>query len=149
MQKELVALEPQLKKKSDETAKLMEALAVDQEKADEVSIHPETKSTVFEFLLSVFLKVRRVVMEDEAVARVKAEETQAMKDDAQRDLNQALPAVEKANEAIGRLKKESIGEVRTFTKPPHMVEVVMETVCILFGKKKVRRFASFRILVNR
>ena len=36
MQKELVALEPQLKKKSDETAKLMETLAVDQEKADEV-----------------------------------------------------------------------------------------------------------------
>jgi hypothetical protein len=36
MQLELVALEPQLKKKSDETAKLMETLAVDQEKADEV-----------------------------------------------------------------------------------------------------------------
>ncbi|CAF3110570.1 unnamed protein product [Rotaria sp. Silwood2] len=115
MQLELVALEPQLKKKSDETAKLMETLAIDQEKADEV---------------------RRVVMEDEAVARVKAEETQAMKDDAQRDLNQALPAVEKANEAIGRLKKESIGEVRTFTKPPHMVEVVMQAVCIMFEKKK-------------
>lgn len=79
-------------------------------------------------------------MEDEAVARVKAEETQAMKDDAQRDLNQALPAVEKANEAIGRLKKESIGEVRTFTKPPNMVEVVMQAVCILFDKKKVRPF---------
>ena len=76
-------------------------------------------------------------MEDEAVARVKAEETQAMKDDAQRDLNQALPAVEKANEAIGRLKKESIGEVRTFTNPPQMVETVMQAVCIMFGKKKV------------
>ena len=79
-------------------------------------------------------------MEDEAVARVKAEETQAMKDDAQRDLNQALPAVEKANEAISRLKKESIGEVRTFTKPPHMVEVVMQAVCIMFEKKKVRDY---------
>jgi hypothetical protein len=84
-------------------------------------------------------------MEDEAVARVKAEETQAMKDDAQRDLNQALPAVEKANEAISRLKKESIGEVRTFTKPPHMVEVVMQAVCIMFEKKKV----SDALLVSR
>lgn len=37
MQLELVALEPQLKKKSDETAKLMETLAIDQEKADEVN----------------------------------------------------------------------------------------------------------------
>ena len=38
MQLELVALEPQLKKKSDETAKLMETLAIDQEKADEVGV---------------------------------------------------------------------------------------------------------------
>jgi dynein heavy chain len=87
-------------------------------------------------------------MEDEAVARVKAEETQAMKDDAQRDLNQALPAVEKANEAISRLKKESIGEVRTFTKPPHMVEVVMQAVCIMFEKKKVTKIFSFAKLLN-
>jgi dynein heavy chain len=36
MQLELVALEPQLNKKSEETAKLMETLAIDQEKADEV-----------------------------------------------------------------------------------------------------------------
>lgn len=40
MQLELVALEPQLNKKSEETAKLMETLAIDQEKADEVSICP-------------------------------------------------------------------------------------------------------------
>jgi dynein heavy chain len=37
MKKELVALEPQLKKKSEDTEALMEKLAVDQEKADAVS----------------------------------------------------------------------------------------------------------------
>lgn len=36
MQIELVALEPELKKKSEDTAALMERLAVDQEKADAV-----------------------------------------------------------------------------------------------------------------
>lgn len=35
-------------------------------------------------------------MEDEAVAKVKAEETQAIADDAQRDLDEALPALEAA-----------------------------------------------------
>jgi dynein heavy chain len=35
-------------------------------------------------------------MEDEAVAKVKAEETQAIADDAQRDLEEALPALEAA-----------------------------------------------------
>jgi hypothetical protein len=38
MKKELVALEPELKRKSEETEKLMEDLAVDQEKADAVSL---------------------------------------------------------------------------------------------------------------
>lgn len=36
MQKELVALEPELKKKNADTEALMERLAVDQEKADSV-----------------------------------------------------------------------------------------------------------------
>lgn len=75
MQKELKALEPELKTKSEKTAKLMEKLVVDQEKAD---------------------AVRKVVLEDEAVAKVKAEETKAIADDAQRDLNMALPALENA-----------------------------------------------------
>jgi len=75
MQGELKALEPELKKKSESTAKLMEKLVVDQEKAD---------------------AVRKVVLEDEAVAKVKAEETKAIADDAQRDLNMALPALENA-----------------------------------------------------
>lgn len=37
MKKELVALEPELKKKSEDTNNLMERLVVDQEKADAVS----------------------------------------------------------------------------------------------------------------
>ena len=37
-----------------------------------------------------------MVMEDEAVAKVKAEETQAIADDAQKDLDEALPALEAA-----------------------------------------------------
>lgn len=50
MQLELVALEPQLKKKSDETAKLMETLAIDQEKADEVK---KQKNMEFFFLFNI------------------------------------------------------------------------------------------------
>ena len=42
------------------------------------------------------IQVRIVVKDDEAVAKVKAEETQAIADDAQRDLDEALPALEAA-----------------------------------------------------
>nr|XP_006813236.1 PREDICTED: dynein heavy chain 6, axonemal [Saccoglossus kowalevskii] len=110
----LTALKPELEKKSKDTEALMERLAVDQEEAD---------------------KVRKVVMEDEAVARVKAEETQAIADDAQRDLDEALPALEAANKALDALDKNDISEIKAFTKPPEMVQTVMEAVCIILSYK--------------
>ncbi|XP_043915244.1 dynein axonemal heavy chain 6 [Protopterus annectens] len=114
MKAELSALEPVLKQKSVDVNALMERLTVDQEKADQV---------------------RRIVKEDEAVAKVKAEETQAIADDAQRDLDEALPALDSANKALDSLDKADISEVRVFTKPPDLVMTVMEAICILLNSK--------------
>jgi dynein heavy chain len=73
---ELTALAPQLKKKSEETEELMVTLTEDQKKASEV---------------------KEVVVKEEAIANQKAEETKIIADDAQRDLDQALPALKAAN----------------------------------------------------
>ena len=54
----------------------MQKLTVDQEQANEV---------------------RTVVVKEEAIANKKAEETKAIADDAQKDLDQALPALQAAN----------------------------------------------------
>ncbi|XP_071942686.1 dynein axonemal heavy chain 6-like [Antedon mediterranea] len=114
MEVTLTALEPELKKKSADTEILMEKLAVDQEKADEV---------------------RKVVLEDEAVAKVKAEETQAIAEDAQRDLDEALPALDAAQKALDSLDKSDIAELKVFSKPPDLVMTVMEAVCIVLQVK--------------
>merc|ERR1719354_1384339 len=107
-------LEPILVTKSQETQELMEKVQVEQEKAD---------------------KVKKVVLEDEAVAKVKAEETQAIADDAQRDLDEAMPVLNKANKALDALDKADITEIKNFIKPPEAVQTVLETVCILFKMK--------------
>uniref|UniRef100_A0A2K6FZX0 Dynein axonemal heavy chain 6 n=1 Tax=Propithecus coquereli TaxID=379532 RepID=A0A2K6FZX0_PROCO len=114
MKLDLSALEPVLLKKSQDVETLMEKLAVDQENADQV---------------------RSVVQEDEATAKVKAEETQAIADDAQRDLEEALPALDAANKALDSLDKADISEIRVFTKPPDMVMTVMEAISILLNAK--------------
>ncbi|EGV93207.1 Dynein heavy chain 6, axonemal [Cricetulus griseus] len=114
MKLELSALEPVLLQKSQDVEALMEKLAVDQENADQV---------------------RTVVQEDEAVAKVKAEETQAIADDAQRDLEEALPALDAANKALDSLDKADISEIRVFTKPPDLVMTVMEAISILLNAK--------------
>uniref|UniRef100_A0A8C2Q2H6 Dynein, axonemal, heavy chain 6 n=1 Tax=Cyprinus carpio TaxID=7962 RepID=A0A8C2Q2H6_CYPCA len=86
--------------------------------------------------------VRRVVKEDEALAKVKAEETQAIADDAQRDLDEALPALDSANKALNALDKADISEIRVFTKPPDLVMTVMEAVCILLKERNSYRFGT-------
>ena len=73
--------------------------------------------------------------EDEALAKVKAEDTQAIADDAQRDLDEALPALAGANQALSSLDKADISEIKVFTKPPDLVMTVMEAVCILLNFK--------------
>ena len=62
------------------------------------------------------------------MASVKAEETQAIADDAQKDLNEALPLLHNANKALDALDKSDIAEIKVFAKPPDMVMTVMETV---------------------
>lgn len=79
--------------------------------------------------------VRHRVKDDEAEAKRKAMETQAIADDAQRDLDTALPVLEAANKALDSLDKNDIAEVRVFTKPPQLVQTVMEAVCLMLGQK--------------
>ena len=52
-------------------------------------------------------------------------------DDAQQELNQVLPALEAAQKALNALNKNDIIEIKTFTKPPALVQLTMEGVCIL------------------
>ncbi|KAI8731251.1 dynein heavy chain 6, axonemal isoform X3, partial [Biomphalaria glabrata] len=80
-------------------------------------------------------QVQKQVAIDEAKAKTTAEETQAIADDAQRDLNEALPALEVAEKALLALDKNDIAEIRVFTKPPELVQTVKEAVAILLGNK--------------
>ena len=72
LQQELETMRPLLEEAAEETVVTMEQIAKD------TTIAEETKS---------------LVQKEEAQAAAKAKETQAIADDAQRDLNEALPAL--------------------------------------------------------
>merc|ERR1719375_1637767 len=84
-------------------------------------------------------EVSQVVGREEAEAQVKASETQAIKDDAQKDLDEALPALEVAVQCLKKLKAEHIREVKALANPPAGVRLAMEGVCIMFGIKPVKK----------
>ncbi|DBA03742.1 TPA: hypothetical protein N0F65_004159 [Lagenidium giganteum] len=114
MQEQLVALKPQLEKTQIEVENMMKQITLDKRDAD------ETKA---------------VVEKEEQIANKKAADTKAIADDAQRDLDEALPALDAATQCLNKLKKSDIDEVKALKNPPHGVKLTMEAACIIFGIK--------------
>jgi dynein heavy chain len=51
------------------------------------------------------------------------------------ELNKAIPALAAAAEALKKLNKADITEIKSFSQPPDAVRMVLEGVCILLGEK--------------
>jgi dynein heavy chain len=114
MEKELVALQPVLAKTSTEVEEMIAVITADTAVAD------ETKTKV---------------LAQEKAANEKAAEAKAIADDAQADLDKALPALDAAVQALKLLTKNDIVEVKALKNPPAGVRLVMEVACIFFGRK--------------
>ncbi|CAG9863347.1 unnamed protein product [Phyllotreta striolata] len=68
---------------------------------------------------------------DEAIAGEQAREAQAIKDDCDANLAEAMPIMEAALEALNTLTPADISLVKAMKNPPKGVKLVMEAVCIV------------------
>lgn len=59
----------------------------------------------------------------------------AVAESAQADLDKALPALNAAVQSLSALNKGDITEIKSFSKPPPLVQTTMEAVCTLLGEK--------------
>lgn len=107
---DLKEMQPLLAEAVEETTQTMETIAIDSKVAAETRI---------------------VVQKDEEEAVKKAKEAKAIADDAQRDLDEALPALEAALASLKSLNKNDVTEVKSMKSPPAGVTLVMEAVCIM------------------
>ncbi|XP_019331155.1 dynein axonemal heavy chain 1 [Alligator mississippiensis] len=114
MQEELESARPLLAEAAKETLATMEQIKVDTAVAEET---------------------RNAVQAEEMKAKVKAETAQAIADDAQKDLAEALPALDAALASLRNLNKNDVTEVRAMQRPPVGVKMVIEAVCIMKGIK--------------
>ncbi|RMX38335.1 hypothetical protein pdam_00005508 [Pocillopora damicornis] len=110
MQKELEELQPQLVETAKENSKMM--IVIEKESA-EVEARSE------------------LVRKDEAVANQKASESQALKEECESDLAEAIPALEAALAALNTLKPADITIVKSMANPPAGVKLVMSAVCVM------------------
>jgi dynein heavy chain len=112
MQEELIALQPKLKVASEETEAMIVRIEVVKE--------------------DVGKKAEIVAVEERACGE-QAAAAQAIKDDCESQLAEAIPALNAAVKAVAGLNKSDIVEVKSLRKPPDGVKLTMEAVCILFG----------------
>lgn len=145
MEEELHVLEPQLAEKSVLLAELMKQLAVEQAKGEKVRVVVRKDESAAQVIIVTNIRVILWLVHFLWSSRIilfyfsqeKAAETQLIADDAQADLDTAMPALLAAEEALKSLNKNDINELRVFVKPPELVQVVMEAVCILLNQKLV------------
>ncbi|XP_030590036.1 dynein heavy chain 12, axonemal [Archocentrus centrarchus] len=110
MKKELVDLQPKLEQTKIDNNKMMKIIEVE-------SVAVEAKS--------------KVVRVDEEAATIKANEAQALKDECESDLAEAIPALEAALSALDTLKPSDVTIVKSMKNPPSGVKLVMAAVCVM------------------
>lgn len=91
------------------------------------------------------------VVEEEAEVARGAQDTAALRDEACAAVAEVEPVLAAAEEALGALNRNDIVEIKTFTRPPALVQRTMEAVCILLsepsdwdGAKRVLSDAGFQ-----
>ena len=80
-------------------------------------------------------QVHSVVQKEEEIMNEEAMRVQDIAEEAQRDLDSAIPQLEAAIAALDALDKSDISEIRVYTKPPPMVMTVLAAVCVLLQQK--------------
>ncbi|CAD7972922.1 unnamed protein product [Amoebophrya sp. A25] len=126
LKKQLTKMGPEIEQAKIDTAALMEQVEKDQKIASEQAADCAV---------------------EEKKALGQSAEANEIKDSVQRDLDEALPEYHKAIKALDSLDKKDITEVKSFAKPPPLVETVLCAVCLLMGEKE--NWDSAKKLMNK
>ncbi|KAM6256904.1 dynein axonemal heavy chain 12 [Porphyrio hochstetteri] len=117
MKQELVQLQPKLEEAKLDNAHMMKTIEIESAEVEQI---------------------RKTVKVDEEIATEKAAEAQALKNECESDLAEAIPALEAALEALDTLKPSDISIVKSMKNPPSGVKLVMAAVCVMKDIKPER-----------
>lgn len=110
----LIKLQPELKQKTIEQEELIKKLEGDRYEAN---------------------KKRTIVEEEERIVNEKAEKIREMKMEADKILNDALPILNEATEALNTLNRNDISEIKAQPNPHALVRFTLECVAVLLDEK--------------
>jgi dynein heavy chain len=121
--------------KLSDTAVQVSEMSVELEQKKKVVAKAQTEC---EELLVVIVQEKRQVDEQQKTVTADAEKIsleevtcKAQADEAQADLDKALPALEQAQKALELLNKKDMSEIKAYQKPPDVVALVLSGVMVL------------------
>ena len=115
LQIKIKEMQPILDQKSKENAALM------------IELEHKSKAAAIE---------EEICSKEAAETQIIADEVSELRDNCQKDLDEAMPILIKAQKAVSSIDKKDISELKNFTSPPEMVGVVMNALCLLMFKDK-------------
>lgn len=91
------------------------------------------------------LQVEEIVRGDEVVANAQAEAAQAIKNECDENLAEAMPILDAALAALNTLTPADITVVKSMKNPPRGVKLVMEAICVMKVNfsKLIQTFGNF------
>ena len=111
---QLTDLQPKLEEQTIKTEKFLTQLAIDSEFANEKE---------------------KTVDQETKIVNAQATDIKKVANEAQSELDKALPVLKEAEEALKTINKQDLAEIKAFVNPPDAVRLVLEAVCILLGEK--------------
>jgi dynein heavy chain len=80
-------------------------------------------------------EIEKTTAIEEAASKKIFNEVSEIKNDCEKVLSEAMPALQKAEGALKTLNKADIGEMKNYATPPEDLVMVMDAVCTLLDKK--------------
>uniref|UniRef100_A0A7S3JKK7 Uncharacterized protein n=1 Tax=Euplotes harpa TaxID=151035 RepID=A0A7S3JKK7_9SPIT len=106
-------------------------------------------------LIEIVGKESLIAEEEQKLANIEQDKTTALaneakriKDEADVQLEEAIPAMKAAEEAVNCLNKQSIQELKSLPKPPKECESVTATVLMLRGEKRNYSWQNAQKMMN-
>lgn len=125
-----------LKDTNEEVAKLQAKIIEFQPILDKAAIDNEKMMIELEGKSKQANETELVVSKEAAEAQKTKDQVNEMRDSCQAELDQALPILEGAKDAVKKIDKNMINEMKALKQPPSLVQIVMGAVCVLFGEKE-------------
>ena len=105
-------MQPKLEEFAKETAELV------------IELEKETKTAN---------EAEAICSKDTNEAQIKRDEVNELKNICKADLDKAIPILNKAKDAVGSIDKKGLQEMKVYTTPPAIVELVLKGVCCILG----------------